>query len=165
MRSAALVLACLPAAAFADCAAETLVSCDVGWNRRLEVCITPGDANGNGSFSYSFGPPGAPELQLSVPMSALTVRPWSGVGRSIWASVGFPNAGYVYEVWHSYDRLAENPVMEAGVNVVQGDATLAAFTCQPGGTIAPAFALEDAMAAAGYCWNTDSFAWQRGGCG
>jgi len=165
MRAAFLALILAPGAAMADCRAETFVSCDVGDGRRLEVCINPGNMTQGGTFTYSFGPEGAPELQLMTPMSAMTVQPWSGVGRAIWAAVGFPNDEYRYEVWHSLDRLTENAVMEAGVNVMQGDAPIASFACQPGGIIAPAFALEDAMAAAGYCWNTGSFAWQRGTCG
>ena len=66
--------------------------------RQIEACI------GTDSFLYRFGKPEAWELELSVPMEAGTVTPWSGIGGSIWSSVGFPNDGYLYEVWASVDR-------------------------------------------------------------
>ena len=153
----AVLLCLLPLPALADCPGQTFVSCPVGGGRWLEVCIGAED------FTYAFGPRGAPELRLSVPMAAGTVTPWPGVGRAIWSSVGFPNAGHVYEVWASVDRLTENPVPEAGVNVLRGDDLLAQIECQPG-TAPGAFVLEDAMAEAGWCWNLDQRRWQRGGC-
>ena len=155
----ALVLCLLPLPALADCPGQTFVSCPVDGGRWLEVCIGAED------FSYAFGPRSAPELRLSVPMAAGTVTPWSGVGRAIWSAVGFPNAGHVYEVWASVDRLTENPVPEAGVNVLRGDDLLAQIECQPGTAPGAVFVLEDAMAAAGWCWNLDARRWQRGGCG
>lgn len=154
----------LPAAAHATCPVETFVSCSVSGGKQIEVCIQPGNFAGDGGFTYTFGAAGAPELRLSVPMSAGTVTPWSGVGRSIWASVGFPNAGYEYEVWHSFDRLDEDGGLNAGVNVLQGEDVVAELTCIAG-EIAPVFTLEDTMAAAGYCWNRDRFHWQRSDCG
>ncbi len=160
----AALIALLPATAQAACPGETFLSCTVGNGKHVEVCIQPGDSAGKGSFTYTFGPKGAPELSLSVPMSAGTVTPWSGVGRSIWASVSFPNDGYDYEVWHGFDRLDEDAGLEAGVNVLQAEKLVASLTCT-GGEIAPVFTLEDTMESAGYCWNREASRWQRGDCG
>lgn len=165
IRPAVLALLACPAAVHAACGTETFVACDVGNGKTLEVCIEPGDFAGDGGFTYSFGPAGAPELTLSARMAEFPVRPWPGIGRAIWSAVEFHNAGITYSVWHSFDRLTENAAMEGGVDVLRGEELLASFACRPGGTIAPAFALEDAMAGAGFCWNATTHAWQRGGCG
>lgn len=154
-----LVLALLPFPAMAECRQQTFLSCPVGGNDRLEVCI------GDDSFSYAFGPANAPDLRLSVAMAEGTVTPWPGVGSAIWSSVSFANGGYVYEVWSSVDRNPDAPNPQGGVNVLQGDALLAQRTCLPGTVTTPAFFLEDAMAEAGFCWNLDTRAWSRGTCG
>ncbi|MFE3837182.1 hypothetical protein [Pseudogemmobacter sonorensis] len=159
---AGLMLAAAPLRA--EPAVETFISCPVGGGRHLEVLIRHGDFAGEGSFSYSFGPPGRPDLSLSVPMSAGSVTPWSGVGRAIWSSVRFFNADYEYEAWNSFDRLEQEAGLQAGVSVLRNGTLLAHFECQ-GGEIAPVFTLEDAMAAAGYCWNTEDFGWRRSDCG
>jgi hypothetical protein len=164
MRALIPLLFLLPATAQAACEGQTFISCPVGGGGLLEVCIA------GGAFTYAFGPPGAPELQLSVPMAAGTVTPWSGVGRAIWSSVGFPNDGYVYEVWGSVDRLGGGQPPEGGVNVYQGDpwngGTLVGEHMCQGLTVDPVFVLEDAMAAAGYCWDRSGspFRWLQGGC-
>lgn len=155
----AVALGLVPLPALAACPQETYLACPVGEGRYLEVCI------GANAFTYAFGPLGKPELTLSVSMAAGTVTPWPGIGRAIWSSVGFPNEGYTYEAWSSVDRDPDNVNPQGGVNVLQGDAMLAQFTCLPGTVDSPAFVLEDAMAAAGYCWNYDQRAWSRGNCG
>ena len=142
----------------AACPEETYLSCPTDRGDYLEVCI------GSDAFTYAYGPKGAPELSLSVPMSAGTVTPWPGVGRAIWSAVGFPNAGYTYEVWNSVDRDPDNINPMGGVNVLQGDAMIAQIVCLPGTVTAAAFTLEDAMAGAGYCWDFDSRTWSRGAC-
>lgn len=154
-----LVLALLPFPAMAECRQETFLSCPVGGNDWLEVCI------GGDSFSYAFGPAGAPELQLTAPMAAGPVTPWPGVGSAIWSAVVFQNGGYAYEVWSSIDRNPDHENPQGGVNVLRGEAMLAQFTCLAGTVTTPAFTLEDAMAEAGYCWNLDTRVWDTGTCG
>lgn len=164
MRRLVLLALLAPASpAFADCVGTTFLSCDVGRGRHLEVCIEPGAR----AFAYAFGPAGAPELTLREDFAAGTARPWNGVGRSIWASVGFRNAGHVYEAWHSLDRLDPEAVPEGGVNVLKGDAVLARLQCRPGPetVIAPIFSVEDAMQAAGFCRDREAESWRRDGCG
>ena len=65
------------------------------------------------------------------------------------------------------DRVPENPDPSAGVNVLRGAGLLARIACQPSTANTPAFVLDDAMAAAGECWNLkpQPQRWQRGGCG
>ncbi len=159
-RAALLALALLaPPAAMAACASQTIVSCPIG-ERRLEVCLEPSDPP---AFSYAYGPPGAPELTLRAPLSAGTVMPWTGVGRSLWEAVAFRSGDYRYEVWHSIDRLTEDAPLEAGVTVLKGETLLASLTCRPGPgtTIAPIFALSDAMTEAGWRWDLDARTWRR----
>ena len=161
MRHAALIAClCLPAAAQAACKGETLLSCPVGGGNELQVCAE------SGGFTYAFGPPGAPELQLSVPMAAGTVTPWPGVGSAIWSSVGFPNAGFTYEVWISVERNPDGPPPAGGVNVLQGDDIIAQRECSPGTVSTDPFRLSDLMSEAGFCWDFDSRSWRQDGqCG
>jgi hypothetical protein len=154
-----LTLTLLPLPALAACPGETFLSCPVPGGKQLEVCINPG------SFGYSFGPPGAPEIRLTAPMDQGPVTPWSGVGRAIWSSVSFLNQDVRYEVWASFDRLDPKARVEGGVSVTQGDARLAQISCLPGSLPdTDPFALSDAMSANGWCWDHDRFAWRAGGC-
>lgn len=55
-------------------------------------------------------------------------------------------------------------IWEAGINVLQGDKTLAQLTCDQGsvrGDLAQVFELKQAT---GQCWNHERFAWQAGPC-
>ena len=55
MRRLVLLALLAPASpAFADCVGTTLLSCDVGRGRHLEVCIEAGAR----AFAYAFGPAG-----------------------------------------------------------------------------------------------------------
>lgn len=157
----------LPAAALADCGDETLIFCDTGNGQHLEVCIEPEELSGRGAFTYAFGPRGKPELTLREDFAAGTVTPWSGVGRAIWGSIAFRNDGYVYEVWHSFDRLEEDAPLEGGVNILEGEKLLTSVSCKPGSetVIAPLFTLEDTMAASGFCRDRERHEWRRDDCG
>ena len=104
----------LPGPALADCAEDTFVSCTIK-GKPLDVCVQ-GDR-----VTYAYGRAGARELELSEPLSALTLQPWSGVGRSIWEGLSFRNAGYTYEAYLSFDRLNPDGAMEGGVSVLKGD--------------------------------------------
>lgn len=152
----ALLAALIPAAAHAACEGETYLDCPLPDGRRIEACI------GTTDFSYRFGKPGAWDLQLSMPIEEAQVTPWSGMGGAIWSSLGFPNAGYVYEVWTSVEKNDENPAMSGGVNVLKGEELIASLDCAPGTANTPAFALEDAMAARGYCYDLDTQGWRHG---
>lgn len=163
----ALALILLPTSTLANCGGETLISCDTGDGRRLEVCIEPEAFPGEEAFTYAFGPAGQPELTLREAFAAGTATPWSGIGRAIWEGIAFRNAGHVYEAWHSVDRLEENARLEAGVNILRGEELLASHSCAggPGTVIAPLFTVQDAMAAAGFCRDPTRHEWRRDGCG
>lgn len=151
----------LPGMAAAECAEVTVLSCPVeGSGKLLEVCAT-----GKG-FTYSFGPEGAPELQLRAPFSEGPVLPWPGVGRAIWSAVRFRAPGHVYEVWLSYDRMTEEAPLEGGVTVMRApdEVIVASLTCSEPPVALDLFGPEDLMAGAGYCWNAAETAWERQGC-
>lgn len=162
MSRLALVLVVCPlvaSPAAAACEGETYLNCPTEDGRQILACI------GKDSFSYRFGPADTPELALSVPIEAAVVTPWPGIGGAIWSSLGFPNNGYVYEVWASVARNADEAAATGGVTVMQGDKTLASLTCAPGTARSAAFVLEDAMAARGYCFDFDKRSWFKGaGC-
>ena len=147
----------LPGPALADCAEETFVSCTIK-GKPLDVCVQ-GDR-----VTYAYGPEGARELELSEPLSALTHQPWSGVGRSIWEGLSFRNAGYTYEAYLSFDRLNPDGAMEGGVSVLKGDDLVAQLACDAGTVEGEFDTVSDAMAAQGFCWNHEQFAYQKGGC-
>jgi hypothetical protein len=156
MRWAGFLGIVLAGPAFAACPGETYLDCPVGKGRQLEVCVV-GQA-----FTYRFGPVGRPELSLTVPMRDGTVTPWPGVGSAIWSSVRFPNADVEYEAWVSVERDPDGSA-SGGVTVLRGEETLVALECLPGSVTTPAFVLEDAMAAGGYCWDLQDFIWRPDG--
>lgn len=153
MRPIALILALLPAPALA--CTDAVLSCQIG-GKSLQICA---DA---AALSYSFGPKDQPELTLTAAMADGPVEPWPGVGGSIWETARFVNGETTYEVWISEDRNSDDHPMDAGVNVMKGDETLAALSCDTGSlTGNGVFALSDAMAAAGFCWNLDAQSWGK----
>jgi hypothetical protein len=158
MRFLPFLFTLFPAAVHAACVGETYLDCPTDDGRRIEACI------GTDDFTYRFGKPESWELQLSVPMSAGTVTPWPGVGGSIWSSVGFPNAGYIYEVWSSVDRNPDDINPSGGVIVLKGEEIVGRLECASGTVTTPAFVLEDAMAIRGWCYDLTDFIWQKGGC-
>ncbi len=113
--------------------------------------------------TYTFGLPGkAPELVLRRGYADIRVRPWNGVGRSIWEDLTLTNAGYSYVLWGSADRMEENAPMEAGVIVEQGGEEIARLDCLSESLSYAVFSFADAYEAAGYCWNFDTQSWDRG---
>ena len=155
MRSLALVLAALcPAAVYAGCAGDTFLDCTVENGKQLRVCI------GDTDFTYAFGPPDQPDIALSVPIADGTATPWPGIGGSIWSSIAFPADGFVYETWTSVQKDDGGDPPSGGVTVLKDGETVAALTCVSG-TVSPAFTMEDALDARGWCWNFDAGLWQR----
>lgn len=153
MRSLPLLGLLLPLPAFADCPGEVILGCMIG-EKTMEICA---DAS---AMSYSYGPKGTPELAITAPLASGPVQPWPGVGRAIWEAARFQNKDTVYEVWVSVDRMTEDASLEAGIEVLKGEQALASLTCEPATIYGNGvFALSDAMADAGFCWNFDSFQW------
>ena len=140
-----------PLPALAACPGETLVSCPIGANQ-LQVC------NEGNLLTYSFGPPGAPDLQLaSKPELAYT--PWNGIGRTMWETITFTNRNFTYEVVFSFDRLEENASPKWGVTVIDGNEIAATLTCADQAGNIPFDGLYDQISATGLCWNRESASW------
>jgi hypothetical protein len=150
----ALLAAPLAAPAHAACQGDEAFSCRIG-AKTLDVCYW------KGMLTYRFGPEGKPELTLNEPLETVNYTPWPGIGRAIWDSVAFRNEGVTYEVWSSFDRMDENAVLEGGVNVLEGDTTLATLTCDKGSVAHGLDALYDLKSGTGQCWNMESQAWTR----
>lgn len=126
--------------------------------RQIEVCLGPAD------ITYTFGAPGGEkELSLSEPVATVAHRPWNGFGRSIWETTTFSNEGFSYEVYISVDRLTDEHPTQSGVNVWDGGAEVASVGCDKGSDVIGLFAVGDAKAAAGLCWDDPSETW--GACG
>ncbi|WP_333817355.1 hypothetical protein [Tabrizicola sp.] len=150
---AALFLALIAASpAHAACQGDEAFSCRIG-KKTLEICYW------KGALIYSFGPIGKPELTIAEPLETARYTPWPGFSRSIWDSVAFLNDSTTYEVWSSFDRLDENAVLEGGVNVIQGDKTLATLTCDKGSVARSLDAISDLKAGIGQCWIHETQAW------
>ena len=153
-------LVCLSAGSgWADCGpGNTLVlSCLArGGDKALDVCIGAGSR----TISYSYGPPGGPaELSLSQPVAGVEHHPWPGIGRNIWETTVFHNAGYTYEVFISVDRMAEDDPVMGGVQLFRDGAEIARVECDAGTVNIGLWAVSEAKEALGYCWNQDLETW------
>ena len=149
---AALLLALLASPVHSACQGDEAFSCTIG-KKTLQVCYW------KGALIYSYGRDGKPDLTIAEPLETVTYTPWPGIGRAIWDSVAFQNEGVTYEVWSSFDKMDENAVLEGGVNVMQGDKTLASLTCDKGSVQTPLDLISDLKAGIGQCWNYDSQSW------
>ena len=155
MRRLALSLAVLATPAAADCLPEGGVfSCQIG-DKRLEIC------HETDTITYSFGPAGQPEMQITEPMDSVAFTPWPGVSSAIWETVLFTNDGYGYEVWTSQERDSEvEAPLEAGVRVLQGEEVVAELTCDPGTPSNSLAGIWDLKEAVGMCWEFSSQSWK-----
>lgn len=151
MRAAFLLLA-LAAPAHAACQGDEAFSCPIG-QKTVEVCYW------KGMMTYAFGAEAKPELIINEPLESLAYTPWPGIGRAIWDSVAFQNDGVTYEVWSSIDKMDENAVMEGGVNVLQGDKTLATLACNKGSVERGLDLIGELKAGIGQCWDREAQAW------
>ena len=156
----ALITLCLLGSPVLACDDLTVLSCTVENGRQFELCAS---ATG---LTYRYGPPGAPEIVLSNPLDASGHTPWPGIGRTIWESVSFRNAGYTYEVFSGFERDYGNPDEEievthfAGVLVSQGDTVVTEIRCKADSIRnGQADILYQHMTDHGYCWSHEKFEW------
>lgn len=153
---AALLFALLASQAHAACSGDEVFSCRIG-PKTLEVC------HRDGTLHYAFGREGRPELTLSQPLETAAFTPWPGIGRTMWDSLAFLNDGVTYEVWAALDKQLEatepEPQLQGGVNVMQGDRTLASLTCDPGSVSSALDTIGDLKAGIGQCWNMAAQSW------
>jgi hypothetical protein len=149
---AALILALLASPASAACQGDEAFSCRIG-KKTLDVCYW------KGALIYRFGPEGQPELTIAEPLETVAYTPWPGIGRAIWDTVAFQNDGVTYEVWTSFDKMDESAVLEGGVNVMQGDTSLASLTCDKGSVAHGLDVISDLKAGIAQCWDPEGQAW------
>lgn len=149
---AALILILLATPASAACQGEEAFSCQIG-KKTLDVC------SWKGALIYRFGPEGQPELTIAEPLETVAYTPWPGIGRAIWDTVAFQNDGVSYEVWTSFDKMDESAVLEGGVNVMQGDTSLASLTCDKGSVAHGLDVISDLKAGIAQCWDPEGQAW------
>lgn len=149
---AIFLVALIATPASAACQGDEAFSCTIG-PKTLEVCYW------KGALIYSYGRAGKPELTIDEPLETAAYTPWPGIGRAIWDSVAFQNAGVTYEVWTSFDRLDEKAILEGGVNVLQGNATLASLTCDKGSVAHNLDPIFDLKSGIGQCWNSEARVW------
>jgi hypothetical protein len=149
---AALILALLASPASAACQGDEAFSCRIG-KKTLDVCYW------KGALIYRFGPEGQPELTIAEPLETVAYTPWPGIGRAIWDTVAFQNDGVTYEVWTSFDKMDESAVLEGGVNVMQGDTSLASLTCDQGSVAHGLDVISDLKAGIAQCWDPEGQAW------
>ncbi len=167
MRYLVIVASLIATPAFAACPAgsDTFLSCTMSQGRKaLDVCA---DATG---VRYSFGSTGGtPDLSLAERYADLDYTPWPGIGRTIWETVVFRNAGYAYTVSGSIDRDADQTTPDGAemavtaggqVMVSQGDQTIATLTCDPDTVDFPwTEALSDGKRAAGFSMDSETRTW------
>lgn len=150
----ALLLTVLAAPAAAACSGGDMVfSCQTG-QKAVELC------HRDGALIYTFGPEGRPELTIAEPLETVTYLPWSGFGRSIHQSVWFHNDGFTYEVWSSFDRIAEVRGLKGGVIVEDGGTPLAQLACDWGSITRDLENIADLKSGIGQCWHWDSQSWR-----
>lgn len=134
-----------------------LFHCSVQENaKRLDICL-----QGEVAF-YSFGPVSEPaEIVLARQVERVHMRPWNGVGSSIYEELAFYNGDFEYTVHYAIDRIAaDNPTVTGAIAVTRGDEQIAQFDCDAGSVSeADFYPLYEAKEAAGQCWDPETFTW------
>ncbi len=154
------------AAAAAGCPGHqtTFLSCQIeGRETQLRVCYDEAQAY------YAYGAlQVAPELAMTAPHRTLDYTPWPGVGRTIWETVTFHNAGYSYRVYGGLERMFEGDnelefPQFGSVSVLRGEDVLAELSCDPSTVdFNWSDALFRAKQDAGLVWDPASQSWRVG---
>ncbi|MFN3663460.1 hypothetical protein [Yoonia sp.] len=142
---------------------HTFMSCRIADSEDvLRVCF-----DGTNIF-YRYGPADQPPaLALSESVASVAYTPWPGIGRAIWESVSFTNAGYVYEAFAGFDRMLAKDAddgMEVqpfgGVHVIRDGDITATRTCAADAVrFGWDSALFDAKTALGLIWDVSNHTW------
>ena len=157
LRFACLII-CIGSPALAQCpdGTETLVSCTLrGGAKQLTTCLAGERA------SYAFGIPGrSPELALNRSVRDVNMRPWPGVGSTIWEEFTFHNKDVSYVVHYSVERTPDGRV-GGGVSVMQGERELVHLSCDPGSVVSAGYGLPlfEAKERAGQTYSLDTQSW------
>lgn len=152
-------LLAVPAQAQCTGAAAPLFHCTTGGGAKtLSVCL-------QGTVAvYRFGETGRmPDLTLARRVEDVGMKPWNGIGRTLWEEVSFSNGGTDYLVSYAVERMPEGPPPAGRVIVGQGDSELADIACDTGSLSAYDFyPLFEAKQAMGQSWCMETQSW--GGC-
>ena len=151
---AALLLALLASPAAAACpGGDRVFWCQIG-PKALELCHT------DGALIYSFGPKGRPELTIAEPLETVDFTPWPGIGRYIWETVAFRNAGFTYQIHTSVERGPDATTgLVADLTVFDGDAEIALLACDMDTATNSLDRIYDLKAEIGQCWDMESRSW------
>lgn len=142
--------------------AQPHFSCMLGDGKKvLEICYLTDHA------TYSFGPPGAPELFLNRHVTDVALIPWPGIGRTIWEEVAFTNDDHTYTVYAAIERVfpenEEDDIqtdVTGGVIVTKDGTELARLGCDPGTVDFPwGTGLFDAKIRNGQCYDQGARQW------
>ena len=163
MRLALAILALIPSIALASDAppASDLFACTFQNGGKAVKFDIYGD-----TVRYRFGKPGqTPELVVLRTVREAGMRPWNGVGSSIWDEVSVENQGVTYlaNAWADRNAGDDSPV-NGTLLVMQGEEQLAELTCDKGSVRGNIYLLYEAKERAGQHWCMDSFTWRNGAC-
>lgn len=155
-----LALAAFPATAGEGCfgPGTALFHCTTGGGAKaLDLCLQ------DDVVLYRFGPVAGPaELLLGRTVRVADYTPWNGVGRDLWETLAVSNGPITYLVFWSLDRLVPDPDVQGGVEVQQGDTTLARVQCDAQSvTIADFEPLYDAKEQLGLTWCPETMLWAQ----
>ncbi|MBO9452168.1 hypothetical protein J7426_17975 [Tropicibacter sp. R16_0] len=135
---------------------QTLVSCTLkGGAKQLTTCLSAS------RVSYAFGSVGnTPELVLNYSVRDVDMRPWPGVGSSIWEEFTFYNKGVSYVVHYAVERTPDGQV-SGGVTVMKGEQELAHLSCDPGSVVSAGYGLPlfEAKERAGQTYSLETRSW------
>ena len=122
--------ALLPLAIFSLALSHTPVlatefSCDIANKNRTLTLKQSGN-----TISYAYGKKNtSPELALTVPVSAVELFSWEGIGRYHNYTIGVPNGQHLYTVYKSID--SREATLTHGVNIEKNGNFLADLVCDP----------------------------------
>ncbi|WP_164661037.1 hypothetical protein [Tropicibacter sp. Alg240-R139] len=135
---------------------QTLVSCTLkGGAKKLTTCLDGTRA------SYAYGSTGrAPELLLDHSVRDVGMRPWPGVGSTIWEEFTFYNKDVSYVIHYAVERTPEGNV-SGGITVMKGNQELAHLACDRGSIESAGYGLPlfEAKERAGQIYSPETQSW------
>lgn len=153
-------LTCLGTAAHAACfgTGTPMFTCTFNSGaKQVNVCLQDAVA------LYSFGPTqGAPELLMGREAARVELRPWNGIGRSIWEEVRFSSGAFSYTLSYALDRAPDGALPDGRLIVTRGESEVAELICDAGSVdIHDFYPLFEAKEASGQCYDLQSGAWRN----
>lgn len=108
----------------AETGGELLFSCTTTNNKTLEVSKI------NDNYKYSFGGNNSsPDISILAKKQDVDIYKWDGIGRYENYSIKIPNGKFSYEVYWSLDKLSSKNAISSGVDIFEGDKSIAKVVC------------------------------------